>query len=92
MPEEIIAGKIAINTEIQLQCPQCQRFLEKSEETYHCPVGHLELDNTPEGYPILKESGDSVGQLLYDGDFKGGALWQKAISDCKKVPYFIRGH
>jgi hypothetical protein len=92
MPEEIIEGKIAIKTEVQLQCPECRRFLEKSEETYRCAVGHIEWNTTPEGYPILKGSGDSVKQLLYGGDFKEGALWQKAISDCKKVAYLIRRH
>ena len=71
----------------RLQCPRCGRFLEKSRETYLCPNGHVEVSTTPEGYPILKESGASGKQLLYGGDFKEGVIWQKAISHCKKVIY-----
>jgi SAM-dependent methyltransferase len=87
MSEEIIKGDVKIKPEVQLQCPLCRHSLEKSEETYRCPFGHVELETTSEGYPIPQEAGISSRQLAYGGNFKEGMLWQKTLSRCKKVVY-----
>lgn len=87
VPKEIIKGEIEIKLEVQLQCPDCRSFLEKLDENYRCPVGHADLNTTPEGYPILNEKGVSAKKLIYGEEFKGGLLWKKTLTHYKKAVY-----
>jgi SAM-dependent methyltransferase len=76
-----------IKAEVQLQCPGCHHILERSKDTFRCPGGHVELNTTPEGYPILTTSQSSLVPLAYGGDFKEGLLWKETLGHCKKVIY-----
>jgi hypothetical protein len=62
-------------TGISLQCPECEHSLERTIKAYSCPGGHVELQVTREGCPVLKD--ERLYNRSYGGDFKEGVLCKK---------------
>lgn len=85
----IYEEEIEIRLEVQFQCPECQHLLKRSGEVNLCPLGHVRLFTTAEGYPILKGKGRISKQLICGGEFRDGVLWQKALSHYRKAVYVV---